>query len=218
MLSLLDLHFDHGQAAVDLSLEIAEGECVALMGPSGSGKSTLLNLVAGFLLPSRGDIRFLDSSLLGLRPADRPMTILFQENNLFSHLSAWDNIAIGLQPGLRLDETQRQRVASALAEVGLDGLAKRLPAELSGGQRQRVAIARVMIRERPILLLDEAFGGLDAELRLDLLGRIRRLTDQRRLCVLFATHQEDEARVLADHIVRLRVDAAGCARDSRLTP
>ncbi len=215
MLSLVDLQFSYGTAGVELSLEVGRGECIALMGPSGSGKTTLLDLVAGFLRPLRGDIRYQGQSLLGLRPADRPMTILFQENNLFSHLSAQDNVAIGIHPGLRLDDRQRRRVADALAAVGLQELGGRLPAKLSGGQRQRVAIARVMIRERPILLLDEPFSALDRELRMDLLQRIRRLTDDGRLCVLLATHQEDEAATLADRTVRLRVDSSGWARDSQ---
>ncbi len=141
-------------------LALPAGSSTALIGPSGAGKSTLLNAIAGFQELGAGRILWRDRDIGGLAPAERPVTLLFQEHNLFAHLTVAQNVGLGLRPDLRLDRDGQARVAAALAEVGLEGLGPRRPAQLSGGQRQRVALARALLRARPLLLLDEPFAAL----------------------------------------------------------
>ena len=143
----------------------------ALIGPSGGGKTTLLHAIAGFARPIAGTLVFDGYDLLPLGP-ERPLTLLFQEHNLFPHLSAAQNVGIGISPNLRLNAAQTAAVAGALARVGLPGLGNRMPAELSGGQRQRVALARALVRDRPLMLLDEPFSALDPGLRRDMIGLV----------------------------------------------
>src|SRR5690606_10209232 len=124
---------------------------------SGAGKTTLLNLVAGFEKPESGRILIGGRDVTLLGPAQRPVSMVFQENNLFAHLSVEKNVGLGRSPSLRLKEADRAAIHDALARTGLSGKQKRLPSELSGGERQRVALARVLVRDRPVLLLDEPF-------------------------------------------------------------
>ena len=212
MLSVRDLRFGYEDYALEADFSVARGECLGIMGPSGVGKSTLFDLIAGFLAPERGRIEFDGASLSDLKPAERPLTILFQEHNLFAHLDARRNVAIGLHPGLHLSPEAWSRVDTALATVGLAGLERRMPAVLSGGQRQRVAIARALARRRPLLLLDEPFNALDKALRLELLAQVRELMVDHRLCVLLATHHDEEVATLAERVLTLNTDASGIAR------
>ncbi len=175
----------------------------ALVGRSGSGKSTLLNLVAGFLEPASGDVRWKGRSLVGLSPAERPVTTLFQHDNLFEHLSVADNVGLGLDPGLRLDAGQRSAIEATLADVGLEGFGSRRPAKLSGGERQRVGLARCLLRERPILLLDEPFGALDGETRAEMLALTRTVIERHRPCVLMVTHDPDDAVAIGAGVIEL---------------
>src|SRR5690606_9136667 len=126
------------------------GCIAAVIGPSGSGKSTLLNLVAGFEMPISGRILIGGSDVTGLPPAKRPVSMVFQENNLFAHLTVGQNVGLGRSPALRLDGQDRGAIAEALSRTGLAGKESRLPGELSGGERQRVALARVLVRQRPV--------------------------------------------------------------------
>lgn len=171
---------------------IAAGAFIGLIGPSGGGKTTLLNLVAGFDRPSAGSVRLFGQDVTGVAPADRPVTTLFQEGNLFAHLSVADNVGLGRHPGLRLGPADRQAVTAALGRVGLGDKASRLPRALSGGERQRVALARALVRERPILLLDEPFAALDPGLRRDMVRLVRTLHDEQPLTVLMVTHQVED--------------------------
>jgi len=157
--SQVDYHYQH--QCFHFDFEIQRGSVVAILGPSGAGKSTLLNLLAGFIAPMQGDININQASILQQTPHQRPLSILFQSNNLFSHLSAHDNIALGLHPGLRLDVQQKQRLQTVSEQVEVDTLLSRLPDQLSGGQQQRVALARCFVQSKPILLLDEPFSALD---------------------------------------------------------
>ena len=164
------------------SLEVPMGSLCAVVGPSGGGKTTLLHLIAGFEQQSSGSLCFEGRELTPLKPSERPIAMVFQEHNLFPHLTTLQNVGLGVRPSLRLGADERQRVSDALEAVELDQLADRRPGEMSGGQRQRVALARALVTRKPLLLLDEPFGGLDPGLRrsmirlVDGLGRSRGIT------------------------------------------
>lgn len=176
------------------ALAVPAGAFLAIIGPSGSGKTTLLNLIAGFDRPVSGAVRLFGVDVTGTAPADRPVTMLFQDNNLFAHLDVAANIGLGVDPGLRLSAADRARVDAALDEVGLTGLQKRLPAQLSGGERQRVALARCLVRDRPILLLDEPFAALGPRMRHDMLDLVDRIRVAHALTVAMVTHNPADAR------------------------
>ena len=197
MLQLEGVRFRYEALEMRFDLAVAAGECVAIIGPSGAGKSTLLALVAGFERPSAGRILIAGRDVARDRPAARPVTSLFQEHNLFPHLSAAENVGLGLDPGLRLDEAAKGKVREALAHVGLAGLEARLPAQLSGGERQRVALARSLARNRPLLLLDEPFAALGPAQRRDMLDLMNALARDRGFTVLFVSHQPEDARYAA---------------------
>lgn len=178
---------------------IPSGGITALIGASGSGKSTLLNAVAGFLAPAAGRIVIDGEDVTGRAPGERPLSILFQDNNLFPHLTVAQNVGLGLRPDLRLTPAQRAARAATLARVGLDGMQERRPRDLSGGQQSRAALARALLRGRPWLLLDEPFSALGPALRRDMLELLRETTAAEGLSVLMITHDPDDARTVADH-------------------
>ncbi|MCF3641195.1 thiamine ABC transporter ATP-binding protein [Rhizobium sp. TRM95111] len=185
------------------SCAIPAGAAVAVTGPSGAGKSTLFNIIAGFQPLAAGRVELFGEDMRRRDPAERPVSIVFQDNNLFAHLTVGQNVGLGMHPGLRLTATDRETVAAALARVGLAGYEARLPATLSGGERQRVALARAFVRRRPILLLDEPFAALDPSMRsemIELIGEIRRET---RSTMLLITHQPDDIDRVADHAMFL---------------
>ncbi|MDJ0778658.1 MAG: ATP-binding cassette domain-containing protein [Gammaproteobacteria bacterium] len=184
--------------SMSFSLTVEAGELVCLIGPSGAGKSTLLHLLAGFLQPGAGRIR-VDGSPIELLPvAERPITIVFQQHNLFPHLDLYANVALGIAPSLSLDSDQRDAVDAAFARVDLDGLQRRKPGEVSGGQRQRAALARALVRARPVLLLDEAFGALGPAQRRELILLVKTLVTERRMAALMVSHQPRDARIAAE--------------------
>jgi sulfate transport system ATP-binding protein len=207
--------FGRFTAVDDVSLRVGDGELVALLGPSGSGKTSLLRIVAGLDRPDRGAV------LLEGRdaPADvraRRVGFVFQHYALFRHMSVFENVAFGLRvrPGpSRPGEAEiRERVSRLLKLVQLDWLADRRPAQLSGGQRQRVALARALAVEPRVLLLDEPFGSLDAQVRQELRRWLRRLHDEIRLTSVFVTHDQEEALEVADRVVVMnqgRVEQVG---------
>ncbi len=184
-----------GAARMRFEFSVDDGEILSLIGPSGSGKSTLLNLVAGFLQAERGRILLDDGPIQDLAVAERPVTMVFQQHNLFPHLDLYTNVALGVDPSLRLDSNQAESVRSALARLGLDGLEKRKPGELSGGQRQRVALARALVRRRKILLLDEAFAALGPAQRSELIELARELVREQGMVALLVSHQPDDALI-----------------------
>jgi thiamine transport system ATP-binding protein len=210
------LAFSYGETAFSFDVTFAAGAITALMGPSGSGKSTLLNLVAGFETPRSGHVWIGSNEVTNTPPAARPVSMVFQENNLFAHLSVEDNVGLGRSPSLRLSSEDRTDIAAALERTGLAGKQKRLPRELSGGERQRVTLARVLVRARPVLLLDEPFGSLGPALRADMLDLVLALHAEQGMTVLFVTHQPEDAERIARSVVFLedgRVAAAGEASD-----
>ena len=182
---------------------IPAGAAVAVAGPSGAGKSTLFNVIAGFQRPASGTVTLLGADMAGRDPAERPVSIIFQDNNLFAHLTIADNVALGIHPGLKLDVAERQSVFAALSRVGLGGYERRLPGSLSGGERQRVALARALVRRRPILLLDEPFAALDPAMRADMAKLLGELRAETKSTLLFITHQPDDIRRLADRVMFL---------------
>ncbi|MBO0904518.1 ATP-binding cassette domain-containing protein [Jiella sp. MQZ13P-4] len=187
-------------------LAVEAGEWLALIGPSGAGKSTLLDLAAGFLRPTAGRIFMAGRDVTGLSPAERPLSMLFQENNLFPGLDVFRNVALGLSPRHRVSKADRKRVEAALAAVGLEGYGRRRPAEMSGGERQRVALARAFLRRRPLILLDEPFAALGPALRRDmlaLLARLRREGGEPPATVVMVTHHPEDAARDADRVAYL---------------
>jgi len=205
MLSVDNLRFAWpGGPEFDFSLTLERGEIVTLSGPSGSGKSTLVDLICGFLAPLSGDIRWDGRSILPLTPADRPVSALFQSGDLFDHLDVEMNIVLGLDPRGRPSPAQRARVGAVLEEIGLPGFERRLPGQLSGGQRQRVALARDLLRDKPLMLLDEPFSALDPDRRDEMADLVRRLTRERGLATLVVSHDPADAGRLASRAIALR--------------
>jgi len=201
MLELENIVFRYEDLVMRFDLRVARGECVAVIGPSGAGKSTLLALIAGFETPESGRILIAGGDVTGLAPARRPVTSLFQEHNLFPHLNAAANVGLGIDPGLRLDAAARARVSAALDQVGLSGFEARLPAQLSGGERQRVALARSLVRNRPLLLLDEPFAAMGPAQRREMLDLVNALARDLGFTLLFVSHQPEDARHAASRVL-----------------
>ncbi len=197
MLKLEHLRYRREGFALEADFTLDSGAICAVIGPSGSGKSTLINLIAGFEMPDRGRILWNGHDLVPLAPGARPVSILFQDNNLFPHLDAWANVALGLSPSLRLNADQKADIAEAFRLVGLQGLEHRRPAELSGGQQGRVALARALVRDRPILLLDEPFAALGPALRAEMLDLVRDLNARKGITVLMVSHDPADALRIA---------------------
>lgn len=197
-LEIHDLAFRYEAMRMRFDLAVEAGEFVALIGPSGAGKSTLLSLIAGFDRPESGRILVDGVDITHRRPADRPVTLLFQDNNLFPHISIADNVGLGIDPSLRLDAAAHERVDLALSEIGLAGMGARRPAQLSGGERQRAALALALVRNRPVLMLDEPFAALGPALRREMLDLVDRMRRARGLTVLLVSHQPADARYAAD--------------------
>ncbi|MCP4391107.1 MAG: ATP-binding cassette domain-containing protein [Gammaproteobacteria bacterium] len=196
MLEIRGLEFGFtGEAAADMrfDLDVDAGEVLSLIGPSGSGKSTLLNLVAGFLAPAAGRILLDGTAIETLAPAERPVSIVFQQHNLFPHLDLYTNVALGIDPSLKLSAPQIESIRDALERLGLIDLQRRKPGALSGGQRQRVALARVLVRRRKILLLDEAFAALGPAQRSEMIGLVRDLVQENDMMALLVSHQPRDA-------------------------
>ena len=202
MLTLTDITWLYHHLPMRFTLSVERGEQVAVLGPSGAGKSTLLNLVAGFLAPASGTLLIESEDHTTTPPARRPVSMLFQENNLFSHLTVQQNIGLGLDPGLKLNALQREKIQHIARQMGIDNLMARLPGELSGGQRQRAALARCLVREQPVLLLDEPFSALDPALRQEMLTLVSDVCRERQLTLLMVSHSiEDAARIATRSVV-----------------
>lgn len=187
-------------AVDDLTLHVSDGEFLCLLGPSGCGKTTALRMIAGFEEPTSGDIRIDDQSIVNLGPNRRPTAMVFQKYTLWPHMTVYKNIAFGLNlrgmPGKEI----RRKVAEGLELVGLAGYEERYPSQLSGGQQQRIALARALVLEPKILLLDEPFSSLDALLRIRLREELRHIQRQLKITAIFVTHDQEEALSLADRI------------------
>lgn len=191
---LLDaLALEQGAFRLRADLEVRPGAVVAVMGPSGGGKSTLLAAVAGFVAPAAGRVLWDGRDLGDLPPGRRPVSVLFQDNNLFPHLTVAQNVGLGLRPALRLTAPERARVEDALARVGLGGLGCRRPAALSGGQAGRAALARVLLEAQPLVLLDEPFAALGPAQRAEMLDLTVAALGARGATLLMVTHEPRDA-------------------------
>jgi thiamine transport system ATP-binding protein len=191
----------NGEYRVTADLSVEPGTRNAVIGPSGAGKSTLLHAVAGFLPLESGRILWEGRDLGGLPPAARPVSIVFQDQNLFPHLTALQNVGLGLSPSLRLSPGQVAEADAALARVGLGGLGGRKPNALSGGQQSRLALARVALRHRPVLLLDEPFAALGPALRAEMLDLVAEIAGETGATLLVVTHDPADARRIAESTI-----------------
>ncbi|MEL6584806.1 MAG: ATP-binding cassette domain-containing protein [Pseudomonadota bacterium] len=200
MLSIDTLTIRRPGFTLTASFEAQSGSVTALIGPSGAGKTTLLHAIAGFVPPSAGRIRVQGQDITDLPVSDRPVSMLFQDHNLFTHMTVFENTALGLSPDLRLNKRDRERVTDALERLGLSTYASRKPEALSGGQQSRVALARALLRNRPVLLLDEPFSALGPAMRADLAQILKEVAAAQNLSVLLVTHQPEDALRAADHI------------------
>jgi len=217
--------FDHYPALEDVSLDIRTGELIALLGPSGSGKTTLLRLIAGLEQPTQGKIFFGDEDASHRTVQERNVGFVFQSYALFRHMTVAENIAFGLTVRPRATRPPKaeikRRALELLDMVQLTGLEKRYPNQLSGGQRQRVALARAMAIEPKVLLLDEPFGALDAQVRKELRRWLREFHERTGHTTVFVTHDQEEALELADRVVVMsqgKIEQVGSADDVYDTP
>lgn len=180
------------RADVDITAPVT-----AILGPSGAGKSTLLNVIAGFSKPKSGEILWDGRDMSGQPPNERPVAMIFQDNNVFPHLSVAENLALAVQ-GRDKGEERSDAIAHALDRVGLNGFERRMPATLSGGQLARVALARVLLQKRPLVLLDEAFASLGPALTREMLQLVHHICKEDNLQALMISHNPEDARLIAD--------------------
>jgi sulfate transport system ATP-binding protein len=183
-----------------VSLEVPTGSLVALLGPSGSGKSTLLRIIAGLEKPDSGAIRIADEDVSATSPQERGIGFVFQHYAAFKHMTVFENVAFGLRIRRRSRAEIKQRVHELLELVQLEGMAKRYPSQLSGGQRQRMGLARALAVDPKVLLLDEPFGALDAQVRKELRAWLRRLHDETHTTTVIVTHDQEEAMEVAETV------------------
>jgi len=203
MLKINKLVYNHDKTIYNFSLHVNKNEIVGVIGESGSGKSTLLDLIAGFLTPTSGDIDFKGTKIGFLNAEDRPLTILFQKYNTFEHLTVIKNVLLGITTSLKPKEEEIQEAKEILKEVGLEGFENKLASSLSGGQSQRVALARSLIRKKPILLLDEPFTGLDFETRVKMLDLVKKISQKRELYTIMVTHELNDCELIADRVYKV---------------
>ena len=200
MLKVEGLRVLQGDFSLNADFEIAQGQCVAGIGPSGAGKSTLLNALGGYI-ESSGTITVDQRDVSAAPPDQRGIAMLFQDGNLFPHLTLTQNVGLGLRPSLRLDATDQETVAHALDRVGLGDFASRKPGDISGGQQSRAALARVLVQGKPLLLLDEPFAALGPAMRGEMLDLTNDVARDTGATVLMITHAPEDAQRAADQVI-----------------
>jgi sulfate transport system ATP-binding protein len=217
----IDKRFDDFVALDDVSITVQDGALTALLGPSGSGKSTLLRIIAGLETPDGGEVLIGSHDVTHSPARTRDVGFVFQHYAPFKHMTVHDNVAFGLSVRKRPKDEISARVNELLSLVRLDGLAKRYPSQLSGGQLQRMALARALAVQPQVLLLDEPFGALDAQVRGELREWLRRLHDEIHVTTIFVTHDQEEAMEVAKQIVVMnegRIEQAGAPSDLYESP
>lgn len=215
MLKLDDCRIDNGTFTLRADLQIARGTRCAVIGPSGSGKSTLLEALAGFRELSAGRITWKDDDISKLPPGKRPVAMLFQDGNLFPHLTAEQNVGLGLRPATRLTASELRSVEDALERVGLNGMGSRKPSELSGGQQSRVALARILVQRREILLLDEPFAALGPALKSGMLDLVADLVAETGSTLVMVSHDPDDARRICSEALLVSGGTAAAPTDTK---
>lgn len=215
MLDLDGLRIVQDDFCLTADFNVATGARVAVLGPSGAGKSTLIGAIAGFVPLTDGMIRWDGVRIDRLSPAQRPMSILFQDHNLLPHMSVFDNVALGINPALRLSKSDRAAVMQALEDTGLTGLEMRKPAQLSGGQISRAGLARVLLRAKPLVLLDEPFAALGPALKTAMLDLVARIAEKNGATVLMITHDPADALRLCPQTVVVAEGRADGPADTR---
>lgn len=200
MLTFDAVTLTQGDFRLTADFDVPEG-VTAVIGPSGGGKSTLLAAIAGFQMPQAGRILWRGDVLTTMKPGERPVSMLFQDNNLFPHMTIWQNVGLGVRPNLKLSDADRQTVENALVQVGLGGFGDRKPGALSGGQQSRAALARVLVADRPLVLLDEPFAALGPALKGEMLGLVRDVLVGIGKSVIMVTHDPSDAKRVADRVV-----------------
>lgn len=201
MLTLERVTATHGDFSLSADWSADQGEKIGIIGPSGGGKSTLLHLIAGFVAAQKGRVIWAGQDIVGVPPGKRPMTILFQDQNLFPHLTLAQNLGLGLSPDLSLTSADRDRIAAALERTGLGDLGERKPGSLSGGQQARAALARALLRARPILALDEPFAALGPAMRREMLELVAEVAHDSGALVLMVSHDPRDIRRFATRTV-----------------
>ena len=196
---MLKLNFSLKESYLTISTNISlePDKIYAVVGPSGAGKSTFLNLISGFASISSGTITWNGEEISNLPPAKRSVSILFQDNNLFPHLSVWRNLALAVTHWPKISRDNEEKIKAVMSEVGILGLENRKPSELSGGQQSRVALARVLLQKNKILLLDEPFSALGPSLKDQMLELIKKIAKNKKLLVLMVTHEPADAKKVA---------------------
>ncbi len=201
MLTLEGVVITQGAFELRADLTLEAGRKYAVIGPTGAGKSTLLAAICGFVDLAAGRILWQGRDITRADPGARPMTTLFQDNNLFPHLTVVQNVGLGIRPDLRLTAADRDRVAQALERVGLSGHAQARPGTLSGGQQSRAALARVLVQARPLVLLDEPFAALGPALRNEMLDLVQALVAETGAALAMVTHAPQDVRRIADEVI-----------------
>ena len=196
---MLKLNFSLKESYLTISTNISlePDKIYAVVGPSGAGKSTFLNLISGFASISSGTIIWNGQEISNLPPAKRSVSILFQDNNLFPHLSVWRNLALAVTHWPKISRDNEEKLKAVMSEVGILGLENRKPSQLSGGQQSRVALARVLLQKNKILLLDEPFSALGPSLKDQMLELIKKIAENKKLLVLMVTHEPADAKKVA---------------------
>ena len=220
-LRAINKSFGKRQVLDHLDLDVANGECIALLGASGCGKSTALRLIAGLDQPDRGSIRINGAEMVDVPAEQRRVGMVFQSYALFPHLNVWDNLELGLRMRGGNASAREERIRNVLEVLQLSEQAQQKPSQLSGGQRQRVALARALLRDPLVYLLDEPMSNLDAQLREDLRPQLRRLMIGGEQPVVYVTHDQQEAMALADRIAVMRegrIEQIGTPRELYLQP
>ena len=201
MLRLEKAVIEQGGFRLRADMRLEQGRSYSVIGPSGAGKSTLLGAICGFVPLSEGRLLLDGLDITDAAPGARPMTMLFQENNLFPHLTVMQNVGLGLRPDLRLSRNEAGRVEEALQRVGLADQSAKRPGALSGGQQSRAALARVLVQARPWVLLDEPFAALGPALRREMLELVQGLVDETGAGLIMVTHAPEDVRRIADEVI-----------------